>query len=120
MPSSDATELLFSYGTLQLEPVQLATFGRPLAGTPDALVGYALDRIPIRDPEIVATSGESHHRIVHHTGRPADRVAGVVFRITPAELARADAYEVDDYARVRTTLASGVECWVYVAAPRNA
>jgi hypothetical protein len=28
----------------------------------------------------------------------------------------ADAYEVDDYARDRTILASGREAWVYVAA----
>jgi hypothetical protein len=96
--------------------VQLATFGRRLAGAPDALPGYRLDRIPIRDAEIVATSGETHHRIAHRTGRSEDRVPGVVFRITPAELARADAYEVDDYVRVRATLASGIECWVYVAA----
>ena len=115
-PPTDATELLFSYGTLQLEPVQLATFGRRLAGAPDALPGYRLDRIPIRDAEIVATSGESHHRIARASGDAADRVPGVVFRITPAELARADAYEVDDYVRVRATLASGIECWVYVAA----
>jgi hypothetical protein len=119
---SDATELLFSYGTLQLEPVQRATFGRVLEGTADALPGYALDRIPIRDPQVVATSGETHHRIVRASGRPADRVPGVVFRITPAELAHADAYEVDDYQRVRCTLASGTEAWVYVEArpPRDA
>jgi len=30
-------ELLFAYGTLQLEAVQMATFGRQLAGTSDAL-----------------------------------------------------------------------------------
>jgi hypothetical protein len=30
------TEFLFSYGTLQLEAVQSATFGRLLEGTPDA------------------------------------------------------------------------------------
>jgi hypothetical protein len=96
--------------------VQLATFGRRLAGAPDALPGYRLDRIPIRDAEIVATSGESHHRIARASGDAADRITGVVFRITPAELARADAYEVDDYVRVRARLASGTECWVYVAA----
>ena len=31
---------LFSYGTLQQEDVQLATFGRRLTGVSDALVGY--------------------------------------------------------------------------------
>ena len=32
--------LLFSYGTLQREDVQLTTFGRRLSGTRDELVGY--------------------------------------------------------------------------------
>ena len=34
------TELLFSYGTLQLEAVQMATFGRKLTGTRDVLPGF--------------------------------------------------------------------------------
>ena len=32
--------LLFSYGTLQQQNVQLATFGRLLKGSPDSLVGF--------------------------------------------------------------------------------
>lgn len=115
MPA-DATELLFSYGTLQSETVQRATFGRLLVGAPDALVGYRIELIAIRDPAVVATSGTAHHRIARASGDPADRVPGVVLRLTPAELARADGYETDDYARVRTRLASGLECWVYVDA----
>src|SRR5689334_5312839 len=35
-------ELLFAYGTLQQEAVQLATFGRRLEGVEDALPGYRL------------------------------------------------------------------------------
>jgi hypothetical protein len=35
-------EFLFSYGTLQLEAVQMATFGRQLTGTSDALRGFEL------------------------------------------------------------------------------
>ena len=34
---------LFSYGTLQLPSVQLATFGRRLDGVCDALCGLSLD-----------------------------------------------------------------------------
>lgn len=108
-------ERLFSYGTLQLESVQRATFGRLLAGKPDALVGFRLGQLAIRDPEVVRTSGVSHHPIVHATGDHADRVPGVVFEVTPAELAHADAYETDDYARLRVRLASGTRAWVYAA-----
>src|SRR6218665_506114 len=39
---TDRTEYLFSYGTLRLEPVQIATFGRKLDGAPDRLPGHRL------------------------------------------------------------------------------
>ena len=47
---------LFSYGTLQRRDVQLATYRRPLDGSPDALVGYRLEVIPDRDPDAVPTA----------------------------------------------------------------
>lgn len=109
-----ATERLFSYGTLQQENVQLATFGRRLKGTPDALVGFAVQMVEIKDPQVVATSGKTHHPGVVRTGRSGDRVPGTVFEITPAELASADTYEVDDYTRIEAELASGGRAWVYV------
>ncbi|WP_077515712.1 gamma-glutamylcyclotransferase [Rhodanobacter sp. C03] len=111
-----ATEYLFSYGTLQTAAVQLATFGRQLAGQPDRLDGYRRELIRIDDPQVVATSGASHHPIVHDSGNPEDSVSGTVFRLSTAELARADAYEVDDYRRVAVTLASGTRAWIYVGA----
>ncbi|WP_442583511.1 hypothetical protein ACSBOB_16760 [Mesorhizobium sp. ASY16-5R] len=48
--SGDASEKLFSYGTLRLADVQLATFGRLLEGREDTLPGFALSMIamPIR------------------------------------------------------------------------
>jgi len=45
-----------------------------------------------------------------------DTIPGFAFRITEAELAAADAYEVADCKRVRARLASGVEAFVYVSA----
>jgi hypothetical protein len=110
------TERLFSYGTLQLERVQLDTFGRRLTGTRDALPGYAQEWIDITDPGVVATSGKTRHPIVRFTGRPGDAVLGTVFDVTPEELARADEYEVAEYRRVAVTLRSGRRAWVYVAA----
>ena len=109
-------EFLFSYGTLQLESVQLATFGRKLAGTPDELPAFARTLVEITDPDVLATSGETHHPIVAFTGNSADSVSGTVFEVTVQELANADTYEVDDYKRVAVTLASGVRAWVYVDA----
>jgi len=110
------TVLLFSYGTLQLASVQHAQFGRLLEGRPDALPGYARSLMEITDPQVLASSGERFHPIVAPSGNPDDAVEGQVFEITPAELAAADAYEVDDYVRVEVTLRSGAMAWVYVQA----
>lgn len=107
--------LLFSYGTLQQEPVQLSTFGRLLHGEPDELIGFEQSLFLIEDPDFVATSGKAYHAIVKYTGRSENRVSGTVFEVTESELARSDAYEPDGYARVTAQLASGREAWVYAA-----
>lgn len=105
---------LFAYGTLQQREVQLANYGRPLDGVPDALAGYRLEDLTITDPEVVRLSGKAVHQIARETGDPADRIPGVVFRLTEAELAATDAYEVDVYARVEVRLESGTRAFVYV------
>lgn len=106
---------LFSYGTLQSETVQLATFGRRLGGKPDALVGYILSRIPILDQNIIAKIGGTHHRNVRFTGNASDIVEGTVLELTANEFAQADAYEDSaDYKRVLTKLRSGLKAWVYL------
>lgn len=113
---TNATERLFSYGTLQDKAVQLANFGRELQGHADAMPGYRQDWVEITDPDVLRTSGKTHHPIVQPSDDPASEVAGTVFLITPQELAAADAYEVDDYKRVQVTLKSGTPAWVYVKA----
>jgi hypothetical protein len=107
---------LFSYGTLRQREVQLAIFGRALDGRADVLPGYAVSPLRITDPGVIATSGTAHHTIARETGDPRDEVPGVVFRITLAELAGADAYEVADCKRVTVRLGSGVDAFVYVNA----
>lgn len=114
--NSSAPVLLFSYGTLQQENVQMASFGRLLQGNPDALIGYASVTIEIFDPDVVAASGAKFHPMVVETGNSADEVPGTLFAITAAELAAADAYEVSDYKRISATLKSGKRAWVYVKA----
>jgi gamma-glutamylcyclotransferase (GGCT)/AIG2-like uncharacterized protein YtfP len=114
--NESAVVRLFSYGTLRQENVQMASFGRLLAGSSDVLPGYAYVMIEITDPEVVATSGAKLHPIVVETGHPADEVRGMLFLITEAELAAADAYEVSAYKRIRVVLKSGRSAWVYVKA----
>jgi hypothetical protein len=112
-------EFLFAYGTLQLEAVQLATFGRPLAGTRDALTQFELVSLKIEDPKVVAISGKSHHSMAKFTGRVFDVVPGTVFAVTPAEIRSADKYEVAAVKRTVVVLKSGVRAWAYVDARYN-
>ena len=111
-----ATEYLFSYGTLQLEAVQMATFGRPLTGASDVLPGYVLRALKIEDPAVIAISGKAIHTIAKFTGRDSDEVSGTVFRVTPDDIRHADRYEVDACKRIAVTLRSGIRAWVYVDA----
>ena len=112
----DKTEFLFSYGTLLLEAVQLATFGRRLSGERDVLPGFAEASVEIEDAATVSLSGKKHHSIAKFTGRASDTITGTVFALTPAEIQSADKYEVAAYRRVSVVLGSGTRAWVYVDA----
>jgi gamma-glutamylcyclotransferase (GGCT)/AIG2-like uncharacterized protein YtfP len=95
---------LFVYGSLRESGVQRAVFGRAVAGTPDTLVGFALSSLP------------AGHLIVDGTGDADDRVPGLRLSISRAELAAADGYEIEDYARIAARLESGAEAFVYARA----
>jgi hypothetical protein len=105
---------LFSFGTLQDPTVQQAVFGRELHGSADVLPGFRLGVLTITDPEVIRLSGLSEHPLLMPSSDPADEVRGQVFAITADDLAAADDYEVDDYARMEVTLASGTTAWVYL------
>jgi gamma-glutamylcyclotransferase (GGCT)/AIG2-like uncharacterized protein YtfP len=109
--------LLFSYGTLQQDDVQLATFGRLLQGERDELPGFEPSLVRIEDPQLAATMGRTHHANVTFNGRSDSCVSGTVFEITNAELAAADRYEqTAAYKRIAAVLASGKQAWLYVDA----
>jgi hypothetical protein len=107
-------ENLFSYGTLQLQQVQLELFGRTLKMEPDALTGYKKEMIKIKVESGVNLSGEEEHVIISYTGNESDVIEGSVLSLTKDELEQADEYETDDYKRIRVTLKSGRQSWVYV------
>jgi Gamma-glutamyl cyclotransferase, AIG2-like len=107
-------ENLFSYGTLQTEAVQLATFYRRLKGKPDTLAGYRLIMIRIEDEDFVTKSGAADHRNLQFTGNASDYVEGMAFSVTVKELEQADAYEPDGYERVSVKLKSGLDAWIYL------
>lgn len=98
--------LLFSYGTLQQDDVQLKTVGRLLGAHPDELPEFELSR-----------NRDGRHANVTFNGRSDSRVGGAVLEITDAELGAVDEYErVDGYARIVVTLGSGKQAWVFVEA----
>lgn len=108
--------LLFSYGTLQDQAVQLTTFGRELKGRTDSLLGYKQNWVEITYPVVLAASGKTNHPIVQESRDLSDEIAGTVFEISEQELFAADGYEVADYRRVGVVLRSGASAWVYVQA----
>lgn len=106
--------LLFSYGVLQQEEVQLSTFGRRLNGQRDELPKFEQTLVRIEDPRVVTALGKTHHANVEFNGNDGSRVPGMVFEITDAELASVDEFEAAFlYVRVAALLASGREAWVY-------
>ena len=111
-----AAELLFSYGTLQLEPIQLAIIGRTLAGHPDVLQGFEQTFVEIDNDSVQSLTGKSRHVIAKFTGRPFDTIPGTVFALTADEVQKADRYETTEYLRVSVLLRSGTRAWVYVDA----
>jgi gamma-glutamylcyclotransferase (GGCT)/AIG2-like uncharacterized protein YtfP len=112
---SGTLPMVFSYGTLQDENVQLSTFGRLLHGHRDELPGFELSSVRIEDAEEVAETGKTHHANVIFNGRPDSGVSGTVFELTEAELMAADRYEQPAaYDRMQVTLTSGTRAWVYV------
>ena len=116
MEVDEVHESLFAYGTLQLETVQMATFGRRLTGSRDALTGFALVPLTIDDPAVVAISGKAQHTMARFTGRQSDVIPGTVFSVSQDEIQSADRYEVAAVKRVAVVLQSGALAWVYVDA----
>jgi gamma-glutamylcyclotransferase (GGCT)/AIG2-like uncharacterized protein YtfP len=109
---------LFSYGTLQQDDVQVATFGRLLRGTADALAEYEPALVAIAEAQLAASAGRTHHANVRFNGKPDSQVRGTVYEVTEAELAAADEFERPaEYVRVTVTLLSGTGAFVYVHGP---
>lgn len=108
--------LLFSYGTLQVPTVQIATFGRTLLGTTDGLPGYKLARVKIDDGERAASLGRTHNANAVMCSDGSSRIAGTALEVRDEELLAADEYErADGYARIEVVLASGRRAWLYVS-----
>lgn len=114
METNNQLQYLFSYGTLQLEKVQLATFGRILKGEPDSLSGFKLEQLKITDEHVLDKSELDFHPIAIPSINQDDTIAGVLFEVSTDELIQSDSYEVSDYKRVEAKFKSGKLGWIYV------
>ena len=106
--------LLFACGTLTLEKVHVALFGRVLPFEEDALPGYATRTVLLEDQEILSTTGTATHLAMVPSDEPGAAVRGRAMRIAEAELAIMDPHQSEHHRRTRVTLASGREAWAYL------
>lgn len=107
-------EHLFSYGTLQLENVQVELFGRKLNGKKDTLKGFKVEQLKITDKSVLQKSQQEFHPIAIQTNKENDIITGTLYSISTSELKHADLYEVSDYKRVKATFLSGKKGWIYI------
>lgn len=105
----NATEYLFTYGTLQQENIQLTVFSRTLSGFSDVLQGYKLS-----DEKVVGV-----YPVMHSSEDPSDIVLGRVFMCSNKEILEADKYEGPAYKRIKVVLNSGVSAWAYISSTRQ-
>lgn len=110
------SELLFSYGTLQLERVQLETFGRKLIGVKETLKGFKMEQLEITDALVLQKSQQNFHPIAVISNSSQDEIQGTLFEISEEELKQADSYEVADYQRIQVKFESGSIGWIYIKA----
>jgi gamma-glutamylcyclotransferase (GGCT)/AIG2-like uncharacterized protein YtfP len=109
------SDYLFSYGTLQKDAVQIALFGRLLAGQEDRLRGYRTASIAIEDTAFLQNGEQGYQQTAIISDDRTDKIEGTVFEVLDDELLCADSYEPDEYERVRVTLESGKQAWIYMA-----
>ncbi|MFI5188555.1 MAG: gamma-glutamylcyclotransferase family protein [Chitinophagales bacterium] len=108
-------EYLFSYGTLQKGKVQAELFGRILQGSTDALSGYKVVTIEIKDQSFLSKGEEKYQSTVIISDNKDDQIKGTVLEITEEELQVADNYEPNNYKRIKVVLESGKKAWIYIA-----
>lgn len=73
-------ELLFSYGTLQKEKVQLELFGRLLHGTKDVLEGYRISSIEIKDEAFLSKGENKHQQTLTPSNNKFDKIEGTILK----------------------------------------
>ena len=103
------TTSLFVYGTLRDETVQHALFRHVPTSTPDTVAGYRRIMVPLSEPGEPAIN---YPMLIPDAD--AAPVPGDILELSTIELAMADEYEGEDYARISVETCGGRKVWVYV------
>jgi len=102
-------EKLFTYGSLQSRSVQLSIYGRVVESHSDAISGYRIRTVTVKDWKHADVNGS-----IQKTIEPGDgEIDGIVLLLTVEELKRTDEYEPKGYVRIKLPIKSGGEAWVY-------
>lgn len=94
---------LFIYGSLQNKEVQMHLFERTIEGEDAFLEDYEIVDFLDSDNQIYPT-------IKYQKG---SSVSGKLISVSEEELKKTDSYEGKQYERVKITLVSGQNAWVY-------
>jgi gamma-glutamylcyclotransferase (GGCT)/AIG2-like uncharacterized protein YtfP len=108
-------ELIFSYGSLQNENVQMKLFGRIFNGNKDVLKHYQIMVIEIEDQAFISKGEGKFQKTLTFSNNPDDLIEGTVLEVHEEELLLADRHEPDNYRRIKVELHSGKQAWVYTA-----
>ena len=103
-------QLLFSYGTLQDDKIQLVIFGRLLEGVDDYLYGFRLETITFED----GLGQKNSYPIAIASSDPEQKISGKIYELIHEEITKADSYEGSSYKRIKVKSGLGRPCWVYV------
>lgn len=107
--------LVFAYGILKIEKIQVKNYGKKLEGSSDILRGYKLNSITIKDTVLIEDIETNNFEIAVNTKDENDIIEGFVFEINGEELAKTDQYLNTHYMRVLETNQKGEDVWVYVS-----
>ncbi|MET3922421.1 hypothetical protein ABIB26_003381 [Arthrobacter sp. UYEF20] len=94
--------------------MQQSMFGTRVNMVKNSLIGHGTTEVVITDLNVIAKSGKNVH--LGLVRREGDTVSGGLLALTPDELAAADAYEVEAYARRRVPTGAPGQAWCYVSA----
>jgi len=109
-------QLLFSYGTLQDDRIQLEIFGRKLSGLKDRLRGFWMGQLQLATGNEPNPDNIQSYPVAIASDQQTDYIEGKVYQLTLEELEQADHYETIAYRRVHVQLESGKFAWVYLSA----